>query len=99
MIVVRDEFHLKFGMAKDAKVLLKDMKRLNEKRGYKVGRFLTDFTGKAYRLILESEFENLSEYEKILKEIFASDEWKKWYQKFIPLVESSEREILNVVEV
>ncbi len=26
-----------------------------------------------------------------------SEEWKKWYQKFVPLVESGYREVFNVV--
>jgi NIPSNAP len=99
MIVVRDEFHLKFGMAKDAKALVKEMKKISNKNGFKIGRFLTDFTGQAYRLILETEFKDLADYEKSLKEVFAAEEWQRWYQKFIPLVDSSEREILTVLEM
>lgn len=99
MIVTRDVFHLKFGMAREAKGLLSDGKKIMEKNGYKIDRILTDLTGKSYRLIMEIRFESLAEYEKALKSTLSADEWKRWYEKFIPLVDSSEREILNVVEI
>lgn len=98
MIVVRDTFYLKFGKAKDAKTLLLEFSEILKKYDNAPRRFLTDFTGEAYRLILESTFSDLSSYENILKSHFGRDEWRKWYEKFIPLVNRSEREILTLVE-
>lgn len=98
MIVVRDTFYLKFGKAKDAKTLLMEFSELLKKYDNSPRRFLTDFTGESYRLILESTFADLSSYENTLKSHFGRDEWRKWYEKFIPLVNRSEREILSLVE-
>ena len=98
MIVVRDTFYLKFGKAKDAKALLGEFSEVLKKNDNTPRRFLTDFTGEAYRLILESTFTDLATYESTLKSHFGRDEWRKWYEKFIPLVNRSKREILTLVE-
>jgi hypothetical protein len=99
MILVRDVFHLKFGKAKDAKVLLVEGSKINKKFGFDNSRALTDLvTGHSYTLILESEWESLSAWEGAMKEGLGAAEWQKWYQKFVPLVESASREILNIIE-
>jgi hypothetical protein len=99
MIVIRDTFYLKFGKARDAKTLMGEFNSIAAKYEDKTPRrFLTDFTGEAYRLILEMSFQDLATYETTLKSYFGRDEWRKWYEKFIPLVNRSEREILSVVE-
>jgi hypothetical protein len=99
MIIVRDVFYLKFGKARDAKALLSEFNSIADKHSDKTPRrFLTDFTGEAYRLILEMTFQDLATYETTLKTYFGYAEWRKWYEKFIPLVNRSEREILSVVE-
>lgn len=99
MILVRDIFHLKFGKAKDAKALLMEGRELSKKFGFKNTRALTDLvTGRSYTLILEGEWESLTDWEATMKKSLGADEWQKWYQKFIPLCESASREILNIVE-
>lgn len=98
MIVVRDTFYLQFGKAKDAKALIGEFSEIIKKYDNTPRRFLTDFTGVAYRLILESTFVDLASYEDTLKSHFGRDEWRHWYEKFIPLVNRSEREILSLVE-
>jgi hypothetical protein len=98
LIIVRDTFFLKFGKAKDAKALTKEFNEILKKYDNTPRRFLTDFTGESYRLILESNFTDLSTFELTLKSHFGRDEWHKWYEKFIPLVNRSEREILTLVE-
>jgi hypothetical protein len=98
MIVVRDTFYLHFGKAKDAKALLGEFSEILKKYDNTPRRFLTDFTGESYRLILESTFVDLASYEDTLKSHFGRDEWRAWYEKFIPLVNRSEREILSLVE-
>ena len=99
MILVRDIFQLKFGKAKQALAHLKEGLPVIKKGGYKPERALTDFTGDFYTLIMESKFKDLAEYENALKNELSMPEWQKWYQKFVPLVESGRREILNLVEV
>ena len=99
MIVVRDIFHLKFGKAKDAKALIKEGIEITKKYGFEKGRTLTDLvTGKSYTIIKESEWDSLSAWENSMKNALGADERLKWYQKFIPLVDSASREILNIVE-
>jgi len=99
MILVRDIFHLKFGKAKDAKVLLKEGQELNKKFGFDNTRALTDLvTNHSYTLVLESEWKNLADWEGSMAKGLGADEWQKWYQKFVPLCETASREILNIVE-
>lgn len=97
MILVRDIFNLKFGKAKDAKSLLEEGRELNKKYGFVNSRALTDLTGESYRLILESEWKGLADWENTMKKASADDAWQKWYQKFVPLVNSASREIMNIV--
>jgi hypothetical protein len=99
MILVRDIFQLKFGKARDALAALKEGLPIMKKGGYTPERVLTDFTGDFYTLIMESKYKDLAEYEKALKGDLGMPEWKKWYEKFIPLVESGRREILTIVEL
>lgn len=101
MIVVRDIFQVKFGKAQDAISAIKQgttlMKKLNGNGNE--WRLLTDMAGgNFYTLVMESNFESLSEYEGTVAKIMANQEWKSWYQKFVPLAESGRREILNVVK-
>ena len=97
MIVIRDVFHLKFGKAREAGGLMKDFVSVIKKYDKTQRRILTDYTGKSYRLIMESAYSNLSEYEAALNNTLGNDEWRKIYEKFIPLVNSAEREILKEV--
>ena len=98
MILVRDIFQLKFGKAKDAKEAWKKGIKINKEMSKIPFRLLTDLTGQAYTLVLESTFDNLSEYENSMKTVMSAKEWKNWYATFTPLVESSYREIFTVVE-
>jgi hypothetical protein len=97
MIVVRDSFYLNFGKAKEAKNLVPEFLKIIKEYDETPSRFLTDFTGESYRLILESTFPDLSTYESRLKTHFSKEIWRSWYEKFIPLVKRSEREILNII--
>ena len=100
MIVVRDIFYLKFGKAKDAKTLLLEGKEINKKYGFDNSRALTDLvTGHSYTLILESTWDNLTAWDGAMKEGLGAKDWHDWYGKLIPLVESAQREILNIVDL
>ena len=99
MLVVRNVFQLKYGKAKEAKAAIMEFAPEMTAAGMAPVRFLTDLTGQAYRLILESSFENLAAYEEDMKKIFGNPVWSDWYQKFVPLVESSYREILTIVDL
>lgn len=98
MFVIRDIFQLKFGKAREARESLKQLREINEQMGFPQLRVLTDFTGESYRLIMESEFPTLAEYERQLTSTMATPEWREGYTTFIPLIESSYREILRLVD-
>lgn len=99
MILVRDIFYLKFGKAKDAKALLLEGKDINKKYGFDNSRALTDLvTNHSYTLVLESSWASLTAWENAMKEGLGAKEWQTWYGKFIPLVESAHREILNIID-
>jgi hypothetical protein len=97
MYIIRDIFHLKFGHYRDAKTLLDEALKSNLMPEAKAMRVLSDFTGDAYRLILEEGYDTLTEYEKSLSTELGKDEWQQWYEKFKQHVESSHREILKVI--
>lgn len=98
MFVVRDIFYLKFGRAREARAAVERIREANERLGYGAMRALADFTGASYRLILESSFESLGDYEARLTASMAMTEWREWYAEFVPFVERSEREILRLLE-
>ena len=96
MYIVRDVFQLKFGHFRNAKTLIDEAisKDMIPERPFT--RVLSDFTGPSYRLIFESGYKTLDEYEKYLREEMSKGQWREWYQRFVPHVESSVREILKV---
>ena len=97
MIVVRDVFHLKFGKAKEAKTLIKEGLEINKNFGVS-RKAMMDLVGKAYTLVLESEFKSLTDFENEMKDTFSKPEWGAWYQRIIPLIDNSYREIFTLVE-
>jgi hypothetical protein len=98
MILIRDIFYLKYGKAKEAIAMWKEGQAILKKGGYNPDRILVDVTGKSYTLVLESTYSSLSDYDGRLQDTQAHEEWRKWYDKFLPLVESGNREIFRIVE-
>ena len=98
MIVVRNIFQLKFGKAKDAKALVKENLELFKKYGHATPRYMTDFTGEFYTLVMETTYENLAAFEKSSQDAMGAKEFGEWYGKFVPLVKSGRREIFNLVD-
>ena len=98
MIVVRNVFQLKFGKAKDAKVLIKEFHGLMKKYGHAPSRFMTDLTGEFYTLEMETSYDTLAAYEKSSEDETGAKEFGDWYGKFVPLVQSGHREIFNILD-
>jgi hypothetical protein len=98
MIVVREVLSLKFGKAKEAKALMLESKKFMSDDMLKRSRVLVDLVGHAYTMVFETSYNNLSEFEKETPAIFGKPEWQQWYQKMIPLVDKSYREIFTIVE-
>ncbi len=98
MIVVRNVFQLKFGKSREALEIWKEGLGLLKKAGAEKSRVLTDSVAPFYTLVLESTYPSLADFENFHKNATSNAEWKKWYEKFVPLVESGRREIFNIVE-
>ncbi|MFC5270828.1 hypothetical protein [Adhaeribacter terreus] len=97
MYIIRDTFYLKFGHYKAAKTLLDEAVSKNLMPVALEVRVFSDFTGDAYRLIIEKGHKTLADYEKQLSGNMSTGEWQKWYEDFKQHVERSHREILKQV--
>ena len=100
MVLVRNVFRLKFGKAKEAVEHWKQgtsvLKQLNFSKA--PVRLLTDLAGADfYTLVMESTHDSIGDYEHAAFKIMNNDDWKRWYQNFVPLVESGHREIFSIV--
>jgi hypothetical protein len=99
MIVVRNVFRLKFGKAKDALALWKESREIARRTGSGATmRAMTDLVGPFYTLVMEEQYPSLSDMEREMQNEVGAEEWKTWYQKFVPLVESGYREVFTLVE-
>jgi hypothetical protein len=98
MILVRNVFRLKFGKAREAADLWKEGAAFIKKSGVGSTRVCTDAVAPFYTLVLETTHNSLADFENFHKSHAGNPEWKKWYEKFVPLVESGHREIFNIAE-
>lgn len=97
MYIVRDIFNLKYGHFRPVKALMEEAMKMGMMPKSKSNRMLSDFTGEAYRLIMENGFDSLADFEKELSTDMSKPEFQEWYKKFTEHVESGHREILKVV--
>jgi hypothetical protein len=97
MYIVRDIFHLHFGRYQEAKMLLEEAMTKGLLPDGKSSRILTDFTGESYRLIFEEGYDSMDMFEHELRASMSKPDWKKWYERFKPLIKSGHREILKQV--
>lgn len=95
--VTRDIFYLKYGHYRDVKALFDEAAKSGLMPNAQNQRLLTDFTGDAYRVIMEEGFNSLEEFEKALSSELHRDEWQSWYHRFIEHVDHGSREILKQV--
>jgi len=95
MIVIRNVFQLKFGKAKEALAIWKEIVELMRDAGSGSDhRLLTDLAGGSfYTLVFEVTYPSLADWQAGI----GSAEQRQLYERLIPLVESGHREILNVV--
>lgn len=100
MIVVRNVFKLKFGKSREALAVFKEGQAFAKKAGIGTSppRLLTDVVASFYTLVLEQMFASLADFESNAQVLMSNPEWKAWYQKVLPFVESGYREIFTIVE-
>jgi NIPSNAP len=98
VIVVRNVFRLKFGKARDAVALWQEGLEMMRRKGtMRDTRLLTDLAGEFYTLEFEYTADSLADLERTMQAVMGDPDWKAFYQRFVPLVESGHREIFNVV--
>ncbi|HEX6534262.1 MAG TPA: hypothetical protein VF041_06670 [Gemmatimonadaceae bacterium] len=98
MILVRNVFRLKYGKAREAVALWKEGLEFMQRAGRLTdARLLTDLTGPFYTLVLESTHESLGAMEREMSGESDSAEWREWYQRFVPLVDTGFREVFTIV--
>ena len=97
MYIVRDIFNLKYGHFRPVKALMEEARKNGMMPDAKNNRMLSDFTGGAYRLIMESGYDSLSDFEKEMSKDMSKPDWQEWYKKFTEHVDSGYREILKVI--
>jgi hypothetical protein len=98
MILVRNVFRLKFGKAREAIALCQEGLSVIRRSGMPgEARLLTDLTGPFYTLVLEMTHDSLADMEREARQEMGDQEWRAWYQRFVPLVESGYREMFTIV--
>ena len=94
MILIRQVYHLKFGMSNQAVSLLKDL--LDDFMPDSRAMILTDISGRDFTVVLEGEFESLERWEQQRQEGYQRPEFAEWFSKFQEMVEASFTEIYNI---
>lgn len=96
MIIVHDTFVCKVGNASKVAKMFKEAMANSQQ----VKRIMTDFTGQFHRVIMVSEYENLTAYEKSFEAYMnPTDEMKESMKKmegFQDMYTSGSREIFKV---
>ena len=97
MIIERNEFRLKFGQAKEAIAIWKEILEESKKiPGVPEMRLLSDLSGPAYTLIVELHLKSFSDINMKNAVWDTTDKFRDLYQKFIPYCESANREFYKI---
>ena len=93
MILVRDIFQAKYGQGDELVSLFKEAQRLWSPYA---GRILTDVSGSFFTVVVETEVENLGQWESAVNDVFSSSEFDDWFSRMQKLVESGSREFYRI---
>lgn len=98
MIVIRDVFRCKPGKAKTLIEQFKTAMPLMMKDAEQTGnyRILVDAVSTYWTVVIESEAENLTEFEKRMSEMQPSEEAQKAMEGYMDNVDSGYREIFRI---
>jgi len=98
MIIEQNIFYLKFGKAKEAIEIWKQIGEVMKKdeRFNTPMRILTDLTGSAYTLILELYLRSYMEINPMTYTWKTNQQARELYQQFIPLCDSARREFYKI---
>lgn len=98
MIIEQNIFQLKFGKAKEAIAIWKQIGEVmkQDERFNTPMRILTDLTGPAYTLILELYLRSYLEIDPMMYTWKTNHQAHELYLQFIPLCESGRRELYKI---
>jgi hypothetical protein len=98
MIIERNEFRLKFGKAREAIALWKELMEAGKGMGDKVPmmRLLTDISGPSYTIVTEIFLNSINDVGPKNYIWMTNEKYQEVYHKFIPLCESSDRTYFRI---
>jgi heme-degrading monooxygenase HmoA len=96
MIVDRTVLYAKWGRIDELKEIFKGMLEAPQPAGVMGGRILTDLSGRFFRLIVETEFEDLAAWENWRATEFSKPEFAEMFAKTADLVESGSQEFYTL---
>jgi hypothetical protein len=97
MFIERNEFHLKFGMAKEAVTMWKEyLQKAHNADNTIKARLFTDLTGRGYTIVLELAYTAYAGMEPKKCLLTQQEGWKEFYQEFLQFCESSQRTLYKL---
>lgn len=97
MLIERNIFHLKFGKAKEAIAIWKEILSESKKIiNVPEMRLLSDISGRAYTLIVEMHISGFNDINPKNAVWVTHEKFQTLYEQFKPLCESAEREYLKI---
>ena len=93
MILIREEFIAKPGMASKLAKLMKEVTAIT----HGSVKVMTDFTGEFNHVVIESEFENFAAFEERMKGYGSNPEVAKKMAGYSEMYQSGRREIYRII--
>jgi len=92
MIVVRETFIANPGMASKLAKVMKEASSIMDKKS----RVMTDYVGEFNKVVLETEYESLGEFEERMKEYASNPDVKNKMAGYTDMFHSGSREIYRL---
>lgn len=98
MIIERNTFHLKFGKAKEAIAIWKEIMEAAKKSALEKPeiRLLSDLSGPAYTIVMELHLRSFNDLNPTQAIWAMTPAFQELYAKFKPLCESATREFYKI---
>ncbi len=98
MVIERNTFYLKFGKAKEAIAIWKEILEGSKNTGMKTPemRLLSDMSGESYTLVVELYIKDMIDLNQKQAVWGTTEKFQTLYQKFIPLCERAQREFFKI---
>jgi hypothetical protein len=99
MIIERNVFQLKFGKAKEAIAIWKEILEVSKSSSElnkPQMRLMSDISGSAYTLVLEMHLNSYMDINPKNAAWVTNEKFRELYQKFIPLCDSAQREYYKI---